>query len=77
MRRALRWLWRLTLAIALVWAGLILAWRFLPAVSTLMAARHWTQQYEWQSHYKHAMKAGLNPAIAEAIAESERILSGC
>lgn len=41
-------------------------------MATLMAARHWTQQYEWQSHYKHAMKAGLNPAIAQAIAEGRR-----
>jgi len=46
--------------------------RRIAEMSTLMAARHWTQQYEWQSHYKHAMKAGLNPAIAEAIAEGRR-----
>ena len=46
--------------------------RRIAEMSTLMAARHWTQQYEWQSHYKHAMKAGLSPAIAEAIAEGRR-----
>jgi 4-carboxymuconolactone decarboxylase len=46
--------------------------RRIAEMSTLMAARHWTQQYEWQSHYKHAMKAGLDPAIAEAIAEGRR-----
>jgi len=46
--------------------------RRIAEMSTLMAARHWTQQYEWQSHYKHAMKAGLNPAIAQAIAEGRR-----
>lgn len=46
--------------------------RRIAEMATLMAARHWTQQYEWQSHYKHAMKAGLNPAIAAAIAEGRR-----
>ncbi len=40
--------------------------------ATLIAARHWTQQYEWQAHYEHAMKAGLKPAIAAAIAEGRR-----
>jgi 4-carboxymuconolactone decarboxylase len=40
--------------------------------ATLIAARFWTQQYEWQSHYQHAMKAGLAPAIADAIAEGRR-----
>ena len=46
--------------------------RRIAEMATLMAARHWTQQYEWQSHYKHAMKAGLDPAIAQAIAEGRR-----
>ncbi len=46
--------------------------RRLAEMATLMAARHWTQQYEWNSHYQHAMKAGLSPAIAEAIAEGRR-----
>jgi 4-carboxymuconolactone decarboxylase len=46
--------------------------RRIAEMATLIAARHWTQQYEWQSHYKHAMKAGLSPAIAEAIAEGRR-----
>lgn len=41
-------------------------------MATLMAARHWTQQYEWNSHHAHAMKAGLNPDIAQAIAEGRR-----
>ena len=40
--------------------------------ATLIAARHWTQQYEWHSHHEHAMKAGLKPAIADAIAEGRR-----
>ncbi len=46
--------------------------RRIAEMATLIAARHWTQQYEWQSHYKHAMKAGLSPAIAAAIAEGRR-----
>lgn len=46
--------------------------RRIAEMATLIAARHWTQQYEWQSHYKHAMKAGLSPAIAQAIAEGRR-----
>ncbi len=46
--------------------------RRIAEMATLMAARHWTQQYEWQSHHTHAMKAGLSPAIAAAIAEGRR-----
>ncbi|MGE5523736.1 MAG: carboxymuconolactone decarboxylase family protein [Rhodospirillaceae bacterium] len=46
--------------------------RRLAEMATLMAARHWTQQYEWNSHYQHAMKAGLSPAVADAIAEGRR-----
>jgi 4-carboxymuconolactone decarboxylase len=46
--------------------------RRIAEMATLMAARHWTQQYEWQSHHTHAMKAGLSPAIAQAIAEGRR-----
>ncbi len=46
--------------------------RRIAEMATLIAARHWTQQYEWQSHYKHAMKAGLSPDIAQAIAEGRR-----
>jgi 4-carboxymuconolactone decarboxylase len=40
--------------------------------ATLIAARFWAQSYEWQSHYQHAMKAGLKPAIADALAEGRR-----
>jgi 4-carboxymuconolactone decarboxylase len=46
--------------------------RRIAEMATLMAARHWTQQYEWNSHYAHAMKAGLSPAVADAIAEGRR-----
>ena len=38
----------------------------------LITARHWTQQYEWNAHYQIAVKAGLNPEIAKAIAEGRR-----
>lgn len=40
--------------------------------ATLIAARHWTQQYEWLSHHEHAMQAGLKPALAAAVAEGRR-----
>ena len=46
--------------------------RRIAEMATLIAARHWTQQYEWNAHYTHAMNAGLSPAIAEAIAEGRR-----
>ena len=29
----------------------------------LIAARQWTQQYEWHQHYRLALKGGLNPKI--------------
>ena len=38
----------------------------------LMTARAWTQQYEWNAHYPIALKAGLKPEIALAIAEGRR-----
>ena len=38
----------------------------------LLTARAWTQQYEWHAHYPLALKAGLNPEIAKAIAEGRR-----
>jgi 4-carboxymuconolactone decarboxylase len=40
--------------------------------AALIAARHWTQQYEWQAHYPQALEAGLAPAIADALAEGRR-----
>jgi 4-carboxymuconolactone decarboxylase len=46
--------------------------RRLMEFATLMAARFWTQQYEWNSHYPLALKAGLKPAVADAIAEGRR-----
>ncbi|TAL80153.1 MAG: monofunctional biosynthetic peptidoglycan transglycosylase [Beijerinckiaceae bacterium] len=42
--RLLRWLWRLFLLLVIVLAGLIIAYRFVTPVSTLMLARMITQQ---------------------------------
>lgn len=38
----------------------------------LMTAREWSQQYEWNAHHRLALKAGLNPEIADAIAAGRR-----
>ena len=38
----------------------------------LITAREWTQQYEWNAHHPIALKAGLRPEIAAAIAEGYR-----
>ena len=41
-------------------------------MATLIAARFWTQSYEWQAHYTHALNAGLKAEIADVIAEGRR-----
>jgi 4-carboxymuconolactone decarboxylase len=46
--------------------------RRLAEFATLIAARFWSQPYEWQAHHAHAMKAGLKPGIAQAVAEGRR-----
>jgi 4-carboxymuconolactone decarboxylase len=38
----------------------------------LITAREWTQDYEWYVHYPIAIKAGLKPAIAQALKEGRR-----
>jgi 4-carboxymuconolactone decarboxylase len=38
----------------------------------LITAREWTQQYEWVAHHDIAIKAGLRPEIAAAIADARR-----
>lgn len=38
----------------------------------LIAARHWTQQYEWSLHCPIAIRAGVEPAVADAIAAGRR-----
>jgi len=41
-------------------------------MAALMGARAMTQQYEWNAHVPHALKAGLAPGVIEAIAEGRR-----
>lgn len=41
-------------------------------LAILVTARHWTSQYEWFAHHKLALEGGLNPKIAEAIAQGRR-----
>src|SRR5262249_20923822 len=38
----------------------------------LMTARQWTQQVEWSIHHPIALKEGLKPEIAQAVAEGRR-----
>lgn len=38
----------------------------------LITARHWTAQFEWQAHHKAALKAGLSPALIDALAAGKR-----
>lgn len=37
-------------------------------LAILMTAQFWTAQYEWYAHRELALKAGLNPAIVDAVA---------
>jgi 4-carboxymuconolactone decarboxylase len=46
--------------------------RRIAEMATLIAARHWTQLYEWSAHHPLALKAGLKPEIAQAIADGRR-----
>ena len=41
-------------------------------MAIIMTARVWTAQYEWYVHKGLALEAGLNPAVADAIAEGKR-----
>jgi 4-carboxymuconolactone decarboxylase len=38
----------------------------------LITARQWSQAYEWNAHQPLALKGGLNPEIAKAIADGRR-----
>jgi 4-carboxymuconolactone decarboxylase len=38
----------------------------------IITAREWSQQYEWNAHHPAALKAGLRPEIADAIADGRR-----
>ena len=41
-------------------------------MAILVTARFWTSQYEWHAHCKLALEAGLDPALAQDIAEGRR-----
>jgi 4-carboxymuconolactone decarboxylase len=46
--------------------------RKLTEMAILIAARDWTNNYEWNAHKTLAAEAKLNPAIVDAIAEGRR-----
>jgi 4-carboxymuconolactone decarboxylase len=46
--------------------------RALNELAILITARQWTQQFEWSIHHQEAIRAGLRPDIADAIAEGRR-----
>jgi 4-carboxymuconolactone decarboxylase len=41
----------------------------LSELAILVTAREWTQDYEWGVHYPIALKAGIRPEVADAIAD--------
>jgi 4-carboxymuconolactone decarboxylase len=44
----------------------------LSELAILIAAREWTQDYEWYVHAPIALKAGIKPDVIDAIAEGRR-----
>ena len=44
----------------------------LAELAILVTARQWNAEYEWFGHYPMAMKAGVPPSIADAIAHGKR-----
>src|SRR6202171_2937658 len=44
----------------------------LSELAILITARQWTAQYEWFAHYPLALKGGLDPKVANAIAAGTR-----
>ncbi|SRR5579883_593154 len=46
--------------------------RKLNELAIIITARHWNSQFEWYAHHRYALEAGLNPAIADAIAANKR-----
>src|SRR3954469_3572012 len=41
----------------------------LSELAILVTARFWTSHYEWFAHKREALRAGLEPAIVDAIAQ--------
>ncbi len=46
--------------------------RPLTELAILLTAREWSQDYEWYVHYPNALKAGIRPEVADAIADGRR-----
>jgi 4-carboxymuconolactone decarboxylase len=44
----------------------------LSELAILITARQWTAQYEWFAHYPLALKGGLDPKVANDIAQGKR-----
>jgi len=44
----------------------------LKELAICVTARHWTAQYEWYAHRQMGEKAGLSPALLEALAAGRR-----
>ncbi len=40
--------------------------------AAIIAARHYSQQFEWWAHYRQAIEAGLKPEIGDAVREGRR-----
>ena len=43
----------------------------LSELAILVTARFWTSHYEWYAHKRESLKAGVDPAVIEAIARRE------
>jgi 4-carboxymuconolactone decarboxylase len=41
-------------------------------LAILLVARFWSAHYEWNAHRKHAIAAGLDPSVADAIETGKR-----
>jgi 4-carboxymuconolactone decarboxylase len=41
-------------------------------LAILVVARFWSAQYEWYAHSRHAVKAGLDASVPDAIAQGKR-----
>lgn len=46
--------------------------RALNELAILLTARRWSAQFEWWAHRRMALEAGLDPAVADAIAAGRR-----
>jgi len=44
----------------------------LSEMTILLTAREWSSQYEWAAHYPLAIKAGLDPSVADDIANGRK-----